>query len=682
MMETDTPVTAPPASADTGNTATAIADDANGDAMDAVPAGPPGVDPTTLPGASALQQADSLLNEGIESEIEKFLSAGGTQRQAFDLMVGSYDGVPDAITQLVRWTPILRRTESILDNALEQVLKEHQQSVVSRVDQEMVLMDQAPEFLYELNSSTRWRPVVARLGNQNRGSALFNFLARTARLKDAGVDTAVMSAPAPFLNAISEEVSRLMARPRLSESDLVSFYRRIRSLSTFDESCTAIAIRLFASLAQRANDPFTRRLYRRAAQEIRAEAVRVMENVAGVPRATALQFVQRLAIVLECVAAGSPVKKEVLDALVALLSRERVASRRYDSEVMVLNQAFRGLLGEPTDDDIQLIDGGNADDSPSRVPTIGQLSQEEAAKREVLVGMLCHAEVFRALIHSLFTHAGRSYVGVQSRVDTNRRHCLCLLLSYAGVFLSLQGDEIVQRLQDSEALKTMREKSAALRNRLERVAIVCEDLKPGCPRFKFKGKPVQSLVEGLDDAVVATGLLEWAREGLHGGPDQRTLLVTTPKHLAFVEGVAEKHASLRVKALDILHAGFSRKYSVNLDVLDAEKLRDMFLQSMVSMIPLFMGPAVVEMFMKHYVPDVGVDNAHLRRFVEGLLQLIAPPYQRTFAAAVLRLVNHPRVIEAVAKEMKVENLVISFRSEVSSMNIDHMASVDPNPLQA
>lgn len=46
---------------------------------------------------------------------------------------------------------------------------------------------------------------------------------------------------------------------------------------------------------------------------------------------------------------------------------------------------------------------------------------------------------------------------------------------------------------------------------------------------------------------------------------------------------------MRDQTLGILHVRFSRKYA-NLSVLDAEKLRDMYLESLVPMVPMYEGP--------------------------------------------------------------------------------------------
>ncbi len=616
------------------------------------------------PGADAMFAQDALLNDGIELEVQKFLDHGGTAKQALDILADSYEGIPDMITALVDWTELFQERGDILVEAIENVLKENEQTIVTNLDKEIIRMNKPPEFLNQLNSQTHWRHVINELGRRNKSSALFNLLARTSRLKDAGVDQEIMSAPQPYLDAISKEIQTLFLKQVIQEEDLQRFYRNLRHLCTFDENGTTIALRLFANLSQTTKDSFARGIYRRASQEIREEAVKVMQNVSGVPAQTAVQFIERLAIVLECIAAKAPVKKEILDALVGLLQRDRIAGRRHDAEVNVLNQTFKGILGESFSDK-----GEQMSDGQENSLTIAQFSKEEAHKREVLIGMLCHAEIYNAMILALFTKEKRAYVPNTNEVDIKRRKCLCLLLSYAGVFLSLEPGKFAEMLQNAEALQELRNKTKDLRTRLDQVVEVVEILTPGCPRFKFKGKSVAVLLEQLEDPVIASGLLAWAREGLFGGNDQRTLLVTTPKHLAYIEGVAEKHVALRKEVLDILHAGFMRHYD-SLDVLDAEKLRDMYIRSMVSMVPLFMASQIVEMFQNYYAESLSVDLTHLRRFVKGLLSLVEPPYSVGFAKLVLNLLNHPRMKEATLGETETSNMIISFRNDARRMGIE------------
>lgn len=654
------------------------------------PSTPAGEETTTkkdfsnIPGAFALQQPDAILTPAVDAELDKFLKAGGTDVDAFDLLCDSYEGVPDMISTVESWAPIVNGrgnangngnsppnvnsnggvAPGFLERALEEVLEENEADIVARVDAVMHSAERAPEFLHELYANPRWAGVIRRIGEKHRNSALFNFLARAARLKDAGIAHDVVEAPHKFLNALSEAVALLFQKDDITMKDLTVFYTQIRSLAAYDEACAVISMRLFASLSRETIDPFTRGLFRRTAQEIRSESITAMQAVAGIPDNIALQFVQRLAIVLESVAARNPVPKRLLDALVGILSPERVAQRGFISEVALINNSFEGLFNEKGPKK-------SADEEIDDITMTGfqAMSPEEAARREVLLGMLCHAEVFQAIMRSLFTHAERAYRLAKNgskAVDEKRRDCLAMLMSYAGTILKVPSDEVVAMLQDKTALKKLRVECLALGKKLREVAIVCEDLVPGCPRFKFKGKNVTTLVENLDDPIIAGGLLGWVEEGLKGGEDERTLLVTSPKHLAFLEGICEKHKRLRDQALGILHVGFSRKYA-KLNVLDAEKLRDMYLESLVSMVPLYEGPAVVDLFLECYTHDGAVDDSHLRRFVKELLRMIAPPYSREFTHSVARLLSMRRIKDATTTDPEAVSLTSNFWNEVGQL---------------
>jgi len=625
---------------------------------------------SNIPGAFALQQPDAILTTAVDAELDKFLSSGGTPVDAFDLLCDSYEGVPDMISTVESWAPIVNSAANglaaaplgtgFLEKALEEVLEDNQTAIVEKVDTHMHSSEKAPEFLHELYANPRWASVIRRIGDKHRSSALFNFLARAARLKDAGIAHDVVEAPHKFLNALSEAVSLLFQKSEISRKDLDTFYAQIRSLAAYDEACAVISMRLFSSLSRETIDPFTRGLFRRTAQEIRSESIRAMQSVAGIPDNVALQFVQRLAIVLESVAAKSPVPKKLLDALVGILSPDRVAQRSFASEVALINENFEGLFdeagpkkpaGEETDD-ITMAD-------------FQGMAPEEAARREVLLGTLCHTEVFHALLGSLFTHKERAYKMMNgTRVtDERRRDCLALLLSYSGTILKLPSDEVLAALQDKTALKKLRDDCTVLRKKMRDVAMVCEQLTPGCARFMFKGQNVKTLVDNLDDPIIAAGLIGWCKEGLRGGEDERTLLVTSPKHLAFLEGISEKHKRLRDQALDILNEGFGRNYS-KLNVLDAERLRDMFMESLCAMIPMYEGPAVLELFLRNYVHDQSVDDSHLRKFVKELLRMIKPPYSKDFSQGVVNLLSNKRIKDSIRLDTEAQSLMGKFWADV------------------
>lgn len=463
-----------------------------------------------------------------------------------------------------------------------------------------------------------------------------------------------MEAGLSFLEQIHRELVLLHEQPILEKESIELFFGRMCDLCTRDENCAVVATRVFTSLSQNAKDPFKQHLFRRTAQEIRAAAVHIMSEEADTSMATAVQFMQRLAITVECVAANEALDPKVRDAIVSILSNDD--SSGHQGAALVLSRAFENLLIEPTQyDDVQIVDSGDA-------PTNSTLMEGEVRTREALLGTLGHPEVFNSLIQLLFTKKGRPPDGYGKFAGVKRRRCLCMLLGHAAVFHGLTPDVVRAQLRNANGLGLLRGRVLALRQRVEQCAIVCEELKPGCPRFLFKAKPVRTLLGGLDSHVISVGVLEWAREGLWGADDQRSLLVTAPKHLAFLDAIAEKHESMRTIVVEIVHLGFVRNY--NLDVHDKEKLLDIFMDSMISMLRHYKGPAIVENFLHHYADDTGLDEAHLRRFVRCSLQLIVPPYEREFATIMRDLVLHPRVSQSVSGDKTTMGLVNSFLEEV------------------
>lgn len=622
-----------------------------------------------IPGTAAMRANDALLNNGIEEEVTKFLNGGGTPAQAFHVLSASYEGAPDMIKALVDWTELFKSDDQgeILPAAIESVLKDNEATIVSTLDKAMAREPKTPDFLSDLNAQPYWRNVVHDLARRNKSSAMFNIMARRSRLEDIGVDQRVMDTPDKFLDAISNEVRTLCMKPLVTDTHLKQFYQNLKHVCTFDESGAVVASRLLANLSLDSRDMNTRNILRRAAQEMRLEAVKTMQNEMGVSRPVAVQFMERVSLLSDCAAEKQPVTKELLCAVAGILFREKVQGRKIDAETNLLFETFKGILGEPT----QAAGDAMVDD----VQAIARFGEEEAAKRVVLIKMLCQWEIYNGLVTGIFRKDKRRYVPNTNDVDIRRRNCLCMLLSYAGTYLSHEPSQFLEKLQNAEALQELRDTTKKLRTGLEKVAGVVEALVPGCPRYLFKGKPVATLLEEVENPVIAGGVLAWAREGLKGARDARVLLVTSPKYLAYLECVADKHVALRKEVLEILHDGFMAPH--DLGVLDGEKLKDMYVKSMVSMVPYFMGSHVVERFLTFYADNDIVDKAHLRNFVKGLLQLVQPPYTQPFARMVLKLLNHPRMREAVNAETETGNLVIAFRHDARKMDLDSSAAV-PN----
>lgn len=595
---------------------------------------------------------DSILSETIEQNLSNYMATNENFKPAIELLMDNYEGYPDMIRCLIQWANSYTDGEKNLEKAVEAVLLDHEQTIIPRLDEALATSESALPVISTLTASGRWNPVVSAMAARNKESTLHNLLTRETRLSKAGITHDVLASPKTFVDAICQQISEVIGNGKpVSESELCELYKRIATMSTYDETTTITALRLLNLLAREAPDPITRGLLRRISQEVRKEAVNVMSSTGIVPEHTARQYIIRLAVLSDCVANNVTMRGQVIDALLGLLAGDRGIRRRYEAEIQVLRGVYGVLLG-----DLSL---GRDDE----VIETGTELQCDVAEKIVLIRALCHFEVFEDILKSLFSYEHRTYI--DGKPDEGKRKCLALLLAYAGVFIPIDELELSDMLSDDMTKQRLRQEVGTLVDEIENVVEICEDLKPGCPRFKIKGKPVGDLLKALENPLLARGILMWAREGLQGGRDTRALMVTAPRHLAFLEAIAQKHKVLQGDVLDIIRAAFMREYS-ELDINQQEELRSKFMNSVTGMIRIQMGVQIINVFLTSWADNPRVDRSHLRHFVTGLLKTISPPYSAEFAEHVRRLLENERVKSAVSSDTVVGKLVIEFKKELTA----------------
>lgn len=601
-------------------------------------------------------EPDSILAEDVRDPLGKFIEKNGSLEVATEALMESYEGVPDMICSLVDWSNLYGDGTANLHAAMEAVLVENEPTVVSRLDEALASSEHSLPIITAITSSSRWNPVVSAMASRNRESTLHNLLTRETRLSQAGISQDVLQSPQSFLNAIIKQFNNLLSDGKaVTEEDLEALYKRVSAMCTYDECGTVVALRLFNTLSKEAEDPYMRGLYRRVAQEVRMEAANVMQASSIASESVAHQYVTRLAIITEAVSSDVVMRKPIVDALLSLLASDRASRRRFEPEIKVLLDCYGRLIG-----DIGIMDGDG-----EVVESVIELNYD-ILEKIVLIRILCHVEIFEDILKALFSHEHRTYL--DGKPDHSKRRCLCLLLSYAGVFICVDERELREKLSNEESKEELRQAMKVMYQKLERTAFICEDLKPGCPRFKIRGKAVEDLLRAVEDPLIARGILMWAREGLHGGSDLRALMMTAPKHLAFLEAIAQNHQILRGHVLDIIRGAFIRDYP-GLEITQIEDLRDKYMKTITGLVRIQMAPQIVQDFRTSWASDERVDLAHLRRFICGLLQRISPPYSHPFASSLLELLGNKRVAAAVDKDVKTGALVLNFRQQATLMGL-------------
>lgn len=600
--------------------------------------------------------ADSILTDTVEKDVEKYMNKNDNAKPALDLLADNYEGFPDMIRALVSWSDIFDDGLKNLEQAVENVLLNHEQSIMPRLDEALTTAETSLPIISAVTSSERWHPVVSQMASRNKDSTLHNLLTRETRLKQAGITKDVLQTPEEFSMSICKLISdTLDGETEVSEDDMKLLYRRVATMATFDECTTVTALRLFNVLETSAIDPETAHLYRRISQEVKKEAIKVMSSTSIVPEHVARQYIVRYTVLIECVANDVNIRPHVLDALLNLLAGDRGVRKRYESEILTLRTVYGALIGD--------LGIGHAEDVIEAVEEVNCTIEE----KKVLIRTLCHQEIFQDTLKSIFSHSHRTYI-MDNKVDERRRKCLAMILAYAGTFIALDDQQLAEMLANEAEKELLRQRLTSLYHEIDSVAIVCEDLKPGCPRFKIKGKPVEILLQAIDNPLIARGIFIWAREGLQGGNDIRSLKVTAPRHLAFLEAIAVKHEVLRQDVLKVIQKAFMRDY-VGLDVNQQEELRSTFIRSITGMTRIQMAPQIVDLFLNSWASNLKVDKSHLRHFASGLLDTISPPFSPEFAGNVLKLLSNNRVHSAIENDSTIMALVHGFKQETVRMGV-------------
>lgn len=609
------------------------------------------------PSLEPFEAEDALLFPNLRSILDTYLDANGTLPAACEALSQSYVGQHEMIRLLINWMESYGGGAASFDKAVESVLLSHEQALVAGLEDTLTSPESQP-ILSGIAASPRWNPVVSAMAARHRGSMLHSMLARENRLLLAGMGQQIVKTPEGFIEALSGLVYKAFADvPSLSDKELTALYKRIAAMCTYDECSTLLALRHFSDLARLAEDRVMRGLYKRIGQEVRKEVVKVLCAGSVLSEAAARQYGMRLALVVQNSAANVRPHRNVIEALMGILTH-RPNGTPFDAEIKVLMEVYGCAIIE----DLGIEDDGDVDMLNGRK----RYSIEE---KVLLIQWLCMMEVFDGIMKALFSHKHRTYL--DSRLpDVDKRRCLCLLLAYSAVFIEKEDNEIEEMLRSTNAQgKSLG--SAAVRKQFGKVGLVasvCEELYPGCQSYRIKGKSVEVLLSGVQDKVLVRGVLMWAQEGLRGGCDPRALLKTAPKHLAFLQAIAQDHAVLRGEVLQSFREAFDREYT-EMVVTQVEDMRELFMKRITELVRVQMGSDIVQVFLESWVDNERVDDSHVKNFVSELLSSISPPYADSFVRNVLRLLRHKRVVSSIVKDDKVSKMVISFQKNAYDLGM-------------
>ena len=603
-----------------------------------------------------LRQEDEIMTKDVVSLINEHVANGGTFDEACKALATHYEGHQIAINLVIQWVNDLSGNGmEFYENALEHVFKEKDQSLVDALDKNISKKDQVQDAIRAVVSDPKWGPTVKEFTDKFPTSVFSNTYHREIRLMEAGILHAHVRTPQQFLGYISDACMEIFKpNENASEADLEKFFKRVATMSTYDESTTAIALSLFQQLSRRSEDPLVSGVYKKAEQVVVDEAIKVIVASGNASEYKARETVVRLVLHIEFAALNMSVEKDILDALFKLLAPNR-HHEKLEGEVKIIRGAYGSLLGtfskqeSSQTQEEEMLDRLAAD-------------VDQTWTNTVRIAILCQVWVMDDLIRALFTNAHRA--AIENRVSNSlKRKCLSLLLAYATMFMDYEPEDIFAMLSSREEIIKLRAELRPQMQLIDGLASKCESLYPGCPLFMIREAPISALVNACEDKILARGVCIWATEQLSGDENQRSLLLLTKTHLGFLEKIVTHHRMLRPMVINAIWKAFIRDYD-DLEITEIESLRDTYIKSLTSMVKIGMGCELSDAMRRLWAEDTRVDMSHLRRFVVGMLECIKPPYSKEFAETVTELLRHERVILAIEKDKKAISLSMAFEAYV------------------
>ncbi|PXF40796.1 hypothetical protein BWQ96_09506 [Gracilariopsis chorda] len=583
---------------------------------------------------------DAIFEDNLIDMLTTHVQAGGALFDACESLHQSYEGFPQMLRLVTEWIDIYGDGTNILESAFQTSILANEANMISRLN-EALAKPGAKEILAQVVSSDRWSAIVSQIAMRHKGSNLHNMLIREKRLKDAGLDLDVVASADNFILGMEEQFSAFFSSAAVAKDKSVRhLWERISAMCAYDEHTLIVGLRYLCSLSRRSGQIAISGLYKRIGEEVRQRIV--LNGVAGtsVSEQEKKHEIFRMFILIDAAAAGVTIRRSLVDALVnVMVSGGTIRSSEQDVRILV--EVYGFIFGDIDMSGI-IQDGDKIMDGTADLST---------AEKVFLIETLCHKEVLDDLMNATFSHYHRSY-SKEKVPDTAKRRCMVLLLAYIEMFRTMPESSIHSVLDTPPLRESFRNNLKAIVERFDSIAAACEACPPGTPWYKIKKGHAKTLVDAVGDPLMASAVYMWAREGLKGTEENvRALEKTAPRHLAFLQAVAEVHLQLRPRILDAVHEAFVRDYP-GLDITQIEDMRDNYIKYIIALARIQMTPEVVDAFYTNWAGDERVDKAHLRRFISGLLDTISIPFSEELWGKVSRLVRHERVEAALDNETK------------------------------
>ncbi|CAN8064695.1 unnamed protein product [Agarophyton chilense] len=599
---------------------------------------------------NVFKQVDAILDENIEEKLRSFASAGGDLTEACEALSQSYEGLPDMLRLLLDWINSYGNGAQVLEKAFNTVITTNEANIIPKLDDALTESD-AKEFLTMVISSDKWSSVISDMASRHKKSLLYEMLMREKRLKDADLSLNTVKSSGEFVKALQEHFSIFFGSAAGQTcASVEALFTKVIALCSYDEHTLIVGTRFLCYMSRNAQKPLTRGVYKRVGEEVRKAVVGRAKKSTSISEQQKKYEVFRIFAMIDSAVAGAAINRSVVDALVMILEKGDT-EQNFEKEIGTLGGVYGFLFGDVGVTDMET-------DGQSIIDTTLDFSINSKA---FCIELLCHTEIVEGLMNAIFSHHHRSYI-TDKIPNIRKRECLVLLLMYIEMFRTMPEQDIRALLCNSSLRESFRNSLKLGMERINTVVAACEACPPGTPWFKMKRGIASTLADAVSNSSMAYGVFIWACEGLKGSSDARALIKTAPKHLAFLQAVAENHIQLRPKILDAVHEAFVRNYE-GLDITQIEDMRDMYVNYIISLARVQMAPEVVDAFFEKWAGDERVDKAHLRRFVAGLLDTISLPFSKDLEQKFARMVEHKRVNSALDDETKkrVDRLLRALR---------------------
>lgn len=653
---------------------------------------------------SALAETDSVLDKNVETVLDDQYTRGETLGALGEALTNSYEGHPDMIKIILGWCQTVDVDGiDLLRDATASVWRAQEQQVAGGLEPILLASGKPHPMVQPVATDPYWKTVAAGFASRHSTSAFAYQLNRERRLVDAHVSLDIYNSPKGLARFVCDMFRAALTDGPPSNRRLSTLYDRLALVASYDE-CVALAVlRFLAGVLRNAEDPFVRAVAHTAVQRVRLSIVTLARQADPRKDKTPLamlharRYAVRLGLLVDCAVHGAQLDRAVMDAILSLLlpiDRSHAARRRLDKPCSTLMATYSTLLGKLTlidendrdghvnghatdhgsaigntdDIDEHILDGSNnrmgrdndtlIGDDDDVVETVTE-SKAPVQTKVVLMRALCYPEIRDDVVKELFTMEFRG--SKDNAMDLKRRRCLTLVLAVSGVVCVESDKGLYDKLESTEGKKNMRTEIGKLYRTLRRTADGCARMRPKPTVLRLHSETLAAVRRDIQHALVARGVLAWAVEGLQ--VSERAVVANCSKHLAFLEAVVCRHDLLLHPVISALRRVFVRDHK-QLPVGAAHELRTMFIDCISTWSRFSIGRAVLVVFATEWADDVRIEGKYLCRFVDRVLENVAPPFSKAFANVLLNVLQHARVEQALSLDRKLMCTALDMRKRI------------------